>query len=148
MEVSDLTPAGAHPSATIPILVIEDNLSDVRLMAEGFTERGVPAKLLVARTIREVQGFMRLLPASGLPRLVVVDLSLPIASGHSVLAMLGVDPHWRPIPKVVLSSSCRPEDRTRSLAAGAREHLVKPSTFDEVLGIVDRLRLHLATTTA
>jgi CheY-like chemotaxis protein len=145
MEVADITPLGNTAAvAPVPILLIEDNRSDVRLLTEAFAERGMAVRLLVAQTIKEVYGFMRLLPEGERPRLVIADLSLPIASGHEILRMLGSDPRWQSIQKVVLSSSEREEDRAASFAAGAIAHLVKPCCFDGVLLIADRIRELLA----
>jgi CheY-like chemotaxis protein len=146
MEVADITPLGTPTSPPVPILMVEDNRSDVRLLTEAFIERGMALRLLVASTITEVYGFMRLLPAAERPRLVIADLSLPIASGHEVLRMLASDPRWQAIPKVVLSSSDRAEDLAASQAVGAVAHLVKPACFDGMLLIADRIRELLAAT--
>jgi CheY-like chemotaxis protein len=144
MEVAEVTPPGNPLLPPAPIMLIEDNRSDVRLLSEAFIERGMAVRLLVAQTIAEVYGFMRLLPETERPRLIIADLSLPIATGHDILRALGSDPRWRQIPKLVLTSSDRDEDRAASVAAGAIAHLVKPAHFDGLLLIADRIRELLA----
>jgi CheY-like chemotaxis protein len=143
MEVADLTPLGESTSDSPVVLIIDDNPHDVRLLEEAFRERHVAVRCMVAGTAAEAFGLLQLLATSAAPCLIVIDLSLPIASGHRILRTMATHTQWGRIPKVVLSGSERSADRSASFAAGAVEHLVKPATFDGFLVIVDRLQAYL-----
>jgi CheY-like chemotaxis protein len=144
MEVAELTPIDGHPGSAAVVLLLEDNDDDVRLLEEAFRERRIPVRFVVASTAQQMYGMLRLLPSDSSPRLIILDLALPGASGHDLLRGLVADPQWRRVPKVVLSGSERDSDRTASFAAGAVEHLVKAADFDGFLRIVDLLQAYLA----
>lgn len=70
------------------------------------------------------------------PDLVVLDLNLPKVSGLQVLADIHGDDSLRSIPVVIFTSSSLSADRRRSLALGARQFLIKPSSLDGFIQIV------------
>jgi PAS domain S-box-containing protein len=57
------------------------------------------------------------------PDLILLDLLLPDSSGWDVLAQLKAEPRTRAIPVVIMSVI---DERSRGLALGAAEYLVKP----------------------
>ncbi len=145
MDISESTPTSitAGP-ATLPlILLVEDNPGDVRLLQEAFTERGIAVRFVTASSARQAAGVRMLLRPPGLPSLIVIDLGLPLVSGHEFLRGLATDPVWRRIPTLVLTSSDRETDRIASIHAGATAHLVKPARFEEYLRLADRLAEYL-----
>jgi CheY-like chemotaxis protein len=117
------------PNDPRTILVIDDDpdMQDMigRILAkEGYRvagaadgERGV----LLARRLR--------------PRAILLDLILPGRSGWDVLTRLKSDPELASIPVVVLSTV---DDRSRGIALGADEYLVKPVDRDVLLDSVHR----------
>ncbi|MBA2479942.1 MAG: response regulator [Planctomycetes bacterium] len=147
MDISETTPMGTPSLASLPlVMLVEDNPHDVQLLQEAFRERGIYLRFLVADCAQKAFGVLRLFPASGLPCLIILDLSLPIVSGHTLLRDFARNPTWTPIPKIVLTSSERESDRVVSLASGAAAHIVKPATFDQYLGLVDQLLAYLPST--
>lgn len=66
------------------------------------------------------------------PDLIMLDIGLPMVDGWQVLDELEQDPELNSIPTVVVTVD---DDRRRSLAAGAADHLVKPVDPDEVTDI-------------
>jgi CheY-like chemotaxis protein len=70
------------------------------------------------------------------PDLVLLDLNLPKVSGLQVLAQIQADGALRSIPVVIFTSSSLPADRRRSLALGAREYIIKPSSLDSFIEVV------------
>jgi signal transduction histidine kinase/ActR/RegA family two-component response regulator len=69
------------------------------------------------------------------PALILLDIRLPDLSGWLVLEALKSDPATADIPVVVLSIE---DDRGRSLALGAREHLLKPADRDALAAAAAR----------
>jgi CheY-like chemotaxis protein len=64
-----------------------------------------------------------------LPDLLVLDLKMPLRTGHEVLKWLQT--HKSPPVTVVFSASERPDDIARALACGARNYFVKPYDWHE-----------------
>jgi signal transduction histidine kinase/ActR/RegA family two-component response regulator len=70
------------------------------------------------------------------PSLILLDVNLPDRTGWTVIADLMADPATASIPILVLSIE---EDRAKSLALGAAEHLVKPANREKLCATVLRL---------
>lgn len=123
------------------ILLIEDNPSDIELIRTAFEEAGMQPDLIVFRDGDEAISGIRRLAISGekLPQLMFLDLNLPRASGHEVLAVIRQLPIFATLPVLVLSTSNHPVDRSRCLAAGASDYLVKPPHFSELLTMIENV---------
>jgi CheY-like chemotaxis protein len=70
------------------------------------------------------------------PVAVVLDIKLPRRDGWQVLAELKKDPATAGIPVVIASVV---DDRSRGLALGADEYLLKPISRDELVDALRRL---------
>ena len=79
--------------------------------------------------------------AHSFPDLVFLDIKMPRADGHDVLAWLSTQPSLKGIPVVVMSGSVREENRRRSLAAGAKAYFTKPTGLEQMREIVKECRL-------
>jgi DNA-binding response OmpR family regulator len=71
------------------------------------------------------------------PHLVVLDVSMPEATGLEVCEALRADPATAGCRVLLLSAGASPDDIARGLAAGADAYLPKPFT---VAGLVARVR--------
>jgi DNA-binding response OmpR family regulator len=71
------------------------------------------------------------------PALVVLDVSMPGATGLEVCAALRADPATAGCRVLLLSAGASPDDIARGLAAGADAYLPKPFT---VAGLVAQVR--------
>jgi signal transduction histidine kinase/CheY-like chemotaxis protein len=122
--------AGASPSVPRPvILVVEDNLSSVDLLEliigdDGFAVAVAPD----GEEGLEMAG--RLQPAA-----IVLDILLPGLDGWEFLAQAKADPTLARIPVIVVSIL---DARTKGLALGAADCLVKPVSRDDLLASLRR----------
>ncbi|QXG75332.1 response regulator [Modestobacter sp. L9-4] len=80
-----------------------------------------------------------------LPDLVVLDVSMPEATGLEVCAALRAEPVTAGCRVLLLSAGASPDDVARGLAAGADAYLPKPFT---VAGLVAQVRSLTAGTPA
>jgi len=121
------------------ILLIEDNISDIELIQTAFEEAAVDAQFMVIRDGEEAINRIHDLAEVGtpVPDLVFLDLNLPRASGYEVLAAIRSKPEFTSMPVLVFSTSNHPLDRTRCLAGGATDYLVKPPHFEDLLTLVN-----------
>ena len=71
-----------------------------------------------------------------LPAAIVLDIRLPRLDGWQVMAELKADPATSAIPVVIVSVV---DDRSRGLALGADEFLLKPVRRDELVDALRRL---------
>jgi DNA-binding response OmpR family regulator len=67
------------------------------------------------------------------PRLVVLDLVMPIMDGYGVLESLKADEATRRIPVLILSVRSREEDIVKGLKLGAEDFVTKPFNAGELM---------------
>jgi chemotaxis family two-component system response regulator Rcp1 len=104
----------------IQVLLIEDSAGDALLTGQIVSESPVPIKLVIARD--GLQALTMLEDHEFQPALIILDLNIPLISGHIVLERN----QRKDIPVVVFSVSNDPGDQQRALASGAREYIQKP----------------------
>jgi DNA-binding response OmpR family regulator len=72
------------------------------------------------------------------PALITLDLLLPKVDGWDLLVRLKGEPETREIPVVIVSIV---EERGKGLALGAMDYLVKPVSREELMDVLQRVRL-------
>jgi signal transduction histidine kinase/ActR/RegA family two-component response regulator len=126
------TAAAAPSMGLATVLVVEDNMSNFRLIEQIFAGRP-NVKLLAA-----IEGTLGLdLARHHDPDLVLLDLHLPGMVGEEVLEQLKADPRTEHIPVVILSADATKSRINRLLAAGARDYLTKPLDVRRFLDVVE-----------
>lgn len=123
----------------IEILLVEDNLGDVRLTQEALREGKVRNHLNVAADGVEALAFLRREgqhATAPQPDLILLDLNLPKKSGPEVLAEIKADPELRRIPVVILTVSKAEEDVLKSYNLHANCYITKPVNLDQFLEVV------------
>ena len=125
----ELEPLVGDPSKPL-VLVIEDEIDARELVTRALLPVGFAVQC--ATTARA--GFRAV--STRLPSLIVLDICLPDASGWAFLDQIKRDKVLGNIPVVVLSVD---DDRVRSLALGAAEHIVKPVHRDVLAATAARL---------
>jgi two-component system response regulator len=122
----------------VEILLVEDNPSDVALALHALKKHHLTNHIEVLRDGAEALEFLfgtgayaRRDLSSG-PRLVLLDLKLPLVSGLEVLRKLKADPRTQPIPVVMLTSSSEERDIVESYQLGVNSYIVKPVDFEQI----------------
>ncbi len=72
------------------------------------------------------------------PRLILMDLNLPILSGYEATRRILAQPTTHNVPIVAFSAQCSDERRQRALEAGCLECLQKPVDFKVVDDLIVR----------
>ncbi|HXR97663.1 MAG TPA: response regulator transcription factor [Terriglobales bacterium] len=123
------------------ILVVEDDQDVARLVAFQLEHEGF------AVTVNATGGGVLEQVASLQPRLVVLDLMLPLAHGYEILRDLRRDPRYAQIPVLLLTALGAESDRVRGLDLGADDYMQKPFSPKELAARV-RARLRGAPAAA
>jgi CheY-like chemotaxis protein len=121
------------PVAALPcILLVEDNPHDAELMQLAFAPYASQLSVHWAQnTVRALDYLAKRGPFRSVqtPQLILLDLHLPVFSGHNLLQQLADDVRWRAIPVVVLSGSNKVDDIDRSYVDGAMLYVMKPGDW-------------------
>jgi two-component system, chemotaxis family, response regulator Rcp1 len=127
------------------ILLVEDDLAEVRLLQEVFKGAPVHTHLHVVREGNEALAFLRHeapYQHSPQPALILLSLKLPGMSGHELLAALMRDPALQSIPALVFTNSTSPQDIAESYRLGAKSYLFKPFEFMQLVEMVHALTVY------
>jgi two-component system response regulator len=76
------------------------------------------------------------------PKLVLLDLKLPLLDGIEVLRRVKADPRTRTIPVVVFTSSKEDRDIVESYQLGVNSYIVKPVDFGQFTDAMRQLGIY------
>jgi len=138
-----------HPRV-LRLLHVEDNIGDVRLVAEAIKETGQVHEIIVVSDGMDALDYLHRrgqYTTAPLPDLILLDLNLPKKGGLEVLAEIKSDTRLGPIPVVVFTTSSSPVDITRAYGLHASCYVTKPADLDDlfrVVGIIEKFWLNTA----
>ncbi|ALO46893.1 response regulator [Pseudohongiella spirulinae] len=138
-DLSDqIEPCLDAPDLTIsterrPVLYIEDNPSNIRLMANIVSKR--PDFEFVSAMSPQL-GID--LAQSRKPDLIFLDINLPDMDGYAVLRKLRNIDALKATPVIAITANAMKKDMERGMAAGFADYLTKPIQVSEVLAILQR----------
>lgn len=124
------------------ILLIEDNPADVEITLEAFRRNNHSNRIHVCRDGEEAIDFLlqrgRFSRPGSAPRpdLVLLDLNLPRRSGFEIIDLIRRHDVLRQIPVIILTTSDREEDISRSYRMGANSYITKPVQFEDCVELV------------
>ncbi len=124
---------------TVEILLVEDNLGDIRLTQEALRDSQLHNHLHIARDGLEAMMFLRRegqYDTAPHPDLILLDLNLPRKDGREVLQDIKADEYLRRIPVVVLTTSEADEDVLKSYELHANCYITKPVDLHRFITIV------------
>jgi CheY-like chemotaxis protein len=125
-----------------PILLAEDEESDVELLRLAMRKTALSTEIIVARDGQEVVDFFTSqaghaqAAARSLPALLLLDLKMPRMNGFEVLEWVRTQPHLKKLPVIVLSSSSLESDIQKARELGAWEYFVKPPLLSKLSSIL------------
>lgn len=128
------------------ILLIEDNPDDVELTMHAFARHGIDGVVTVALDGEEAIDFLRRRGrfadrAQGRePRMILLDIKMPLVNGLEFLREVKADALMRRIPVIALTSSRDERDVDTAYELGVNSYVTKPASFEEFVGLVELLK--------
>lgn len=113
------------------ILVVDDDYDVCHLMAEILEERGYLTSMASngAEALAALRGGLR-------PRLVLLDLMMPVMDGEAFCRTIRADPQFKDLPVVIISADIAAPEKTAS--CGATALLKKPIQLETLLETAER----------
>lgn len=121
------------------ILIAEDNPTDVMIMREAMEGAKVHLELhAVPDGVAALEFLRRMGPNHNAPRpdLILLDLNMPRKNGHEVLAEIKMDPAFKKIPVVMLTTSQAEDDLAKAYANHVNCYIRKPVDFENFVDVV------------
>jgi two-component system response regulator len=132
----------------VEILLAEDNPNDVELTLHTLRRHNLANRIHVVRDGAEALEFLFCTGvyaqrdiAHG-PKVVLLDLKLPLVDGLEVLQRIKGDSRTRIIPVVVLTSSREERDIVESYRLGVNSYITKPVDFEQFTEAVHTLGMY------
>lgn len=113
------------------ILVAEDDPDDQHLIYKAVTSSKFDINIICRNDGSELIDFLQTCPNDDLPALIVLDYQMPRMSGPEVLQYLFESHRYTQIPKIIWSTSNRPEYVDDCIRWGATNYFLKPSTVEQ-----------------
>lgn len=128
------------------VLLVEDNIADVRLTVELLREARLANRLKVVANGTEALELLLGENAGPPPDVMLLDLDLPGMDGRRLLARIRSEPRLRHIPVFVLTASATHRQMVQEENLDADGYLEKPIDLDAFVQLVthhDRFWLEL-----
>jgi FOG: CheY-like receiver len=121
------------PAQPLYILMVDDDSEDLELMEEAFSNASEGnVTLCQLADGNQVLSYLDGIPDEQLPCLIILDYNMPGMKGSEVLALLCSKERYKPIPKVILSTSNAKLHVEECKRNGAVGYFVKPNNLKEV----------------
>jgi two-component system response regulator len=129
----------------VQILLVEDNPNDIKLALHAFKTHNLANDVHVVRDGAEALEFIfgtdryagRNVAAG--PKLILLDLKLPLVDGIEVLRRIKADEQTCMTPVVVMTSSNEERDMVESYQLGVNSYIRKPVDFNQFTEAVRQL---------
>jgi two-component system response regulator len=137
-----------NETTIVEILLVEDNLQDLRLTQRALKKANLANHIHVARDGQEALEFIFCegeyagRKIENAPKVILLDLKLPKVDGKEVLERIKSDPRTKMIPVVVLTSSKEQSDVVESYNLGVNSYIVKPVNFEGFAAAVQQLGMY------
>lgn len=120
-----------------PILLVEDDTVDQRMVQRALEAQGIPNPLWMAIDGDDALSALQEGVSKGeRPGLILLDLNMPGIGGRECLKALKDDDRLGDIPVVVLTTSDEEVDLHDCYRLGASGYFVKPLLFEDFLDMV------------
>ncbi|HMS82774.1 MAG TPA: response regulator [Nitrospira sp.] len=135
-------------SPHVDILLVEDNPDDVELTLRSLRKNNVTNRVAVVQDGAEALEYLFATgryadrSISRLPKVVFLDLKLPLVSGIEVLRQCKEDERMSQLPIVVLTSSREEPDVHTCYGLGVNSYIVKPVDFQQFTEAVRQVGLY------
>jgi len=130
-----------------PVILMADDDADDRLLAnDALIECAFEGLVRFVEDGEELVSYLRHsgkytgIEAHPRPGLILLDLNMPRKNGKEVLREIKADPSLRQIPVVVFTTSRSDTDIAAVYELGANSFVVKPTGYDDLVGIMRSLK--------
>ncbi len=120
------------------ILFIDDNAADCDLFGLAMDEVGEGLRLATECNATKAVERLRIAPEAELPSLILLDLNMPQLNGKEVLRWIRSQSRLSHVRVVMFSTSSRPSDEQECRNLGADDYVVKPGSYDQLVGLARR----------
>lgn len=136
-------------STAAPILLVEDDPGHALLIQKNLRRGGLEQDIVVLDDGQKAVDYLLKQGAYAAdshpaPRLVLLDLNLPVLSGYQVLMIIKKYERTKKIPVVVLTTTDNPQEIARCYELGCNMYVTKPVEYDQFSDAIQKLSMFLS----
>ena len=117
------------------VIIAEDDEDDQFLLSSAWDDSELGVDYLFVKDGVELLEKLEHNPQK--PEFVMMDLNMPMKNGREVLAEIRSSVTLKHLPVLIISTSQAPFDIASSYDAGANAYLVKPSTYTDLVTMIN-----------
>lgn len=122
------------------ILVVEDDEEDQLILLDYLAHGGLEDKVhFVDNGAKAIQYLENIKNPEHLPRVVVLDLNMPVLNGTETLLRIKSTPRLKNIPVIIFTTSENHLEKKKCRDLGAVDYLIKPMTYAQGKTIFNKL---------
>lgn len=121
------------------VLLVEDNEGDILLTKDAFEEIGFDLNLDIAKNGKEALDYLYGKGGYAIspnPDLILLDINIPVYSGHHVLNKIKNDSGLKKTPVIILTTSQNHKDIELAYENHCNSYVVKPIDFNHFLRVI------------
>ncbi len=122
------------PPPPLQIMIVDDSVSIRQSIARLMEEQGWQVT-----AAKDGIDALEKLGARGIPDLIVLDIEMPRMNGYEFLNALRVQPAYREIPVIMLTSRAAGKHRDKAMGLGAKGYVIKPYNNEEFIALILQL---------
>jgi CheY-like chemotaxis protein len=113
------------------VFLVDDDIDDVEIVQEAFQRNHYTGEIGVASNGKVFMEQIHATREQDRPKIILLDLNMPLKNGFQVLDELKNDPSLKTIPVIVLTASNNKSDEIRCFELGCSLFYTKPTTVDD-----------------
>lgn len=120
----------------VHILLVEDNEGDIVLTLEAFEESKIRTDISVVKNGSDALDYLfqrGQYTDAQRPDLILLDINIPIFTGHDVLKKIKNDPQIKSIPVIMLTTSANQKDINLAYENHSNSYVTKPIDMEDFL---------------
>jgi CheY-like chemotaxis protein len=113
------------------VLIVDDDVRNTFALSHALDERGLDVvmadngKLALEKLEQEAD-----------VALIVMDIMMPVMDGYEAMRRIRGMTRYETVPIIALTAKAMPEDRSKCIAAGANDYLMKPVNIEELFSMM------------
>jgi len=125
------------------ILIVDDSRNDIELTISALSEKNLANEVVVAEDGVEALDFLYKRGKftdhkNGNPVVILLDIKMPRMDGIELLKHIRLEPRFRLIPVIMVTSSAEEKDLVESYKLGANSYVVKPV---DIVQFIDAIKV-------
>jgi CheY-like chemotaxis protein len=129
---------------TINILLVDDSEADIMLITEAITTTVSDYSHTIDVAKNGAEALYRLNKTGGdgdlqAPDLILLDINMPVMSGHELLDKIKADDKTKHIPVIMFTTSRSKKDILKSYQKYSNSYIVKPALFQDYEAVVNQI---------